>query len=113
MGLYLSNYSLLSRNPELRLEHPPAVPESSNCPCQKWKTACSLNDEGHVVSADPGAIKDELVRSLWAKGRKYRCQFHLAGVYPAIVEGVDEYIASCRARNVNFSAWRDSFLASV
>ena len=95
VGLQLSNYAVLSRSPELRANHPPAVSDPRTCPCQKWKSASSLSDEGHVVSADPGSIEDQLVGSLWPKGMKYRCKFHLASVFPAIGEGVDESISSC------------------
>ena len=113
VGVQLSNYVELSRLPELRADSQPYVPLSATCPCQRWKSSGSLSDDGHVVTTDPAVLKNKLLRALWTKGRKYRCQYHLAGVYPAIVEGLNEYIANCHSANADFSAWKDSFLSTV
>ena len=110
VGLQFTNHGHLSREPCLRADNPPVVPPAATCSCQQWKTSSSINDVGHVISTEPSCIKSELLRSVWLKGRKYRCQFSLES---ASVVGIDECISSCNDADADFSAWRDSILVSI
>ena len=113
VGVQLANYGAISRDPVLRHTIPPTVPEAILCPCQRWKGPNCSYDDGHIIFTDPTVIKNTLLRSLWSKSRKYRCQYRLGGVLPAIEEGIDEYIGRCYDSNADFSEWKASLMSSV
>ena len=95
---------------------PPIVSDPSTCECQRWRSASSLDDGGHVITTDPGVLQEPLLRALWTKGRKYRCSAHIDGMVAAVEEGVDEYVSHvqrAKGAELNFTEWRQRLLEEV
>ena len=45
-------------------EKPYPVPDPAQCPCRRYRTACSLSYHGHVISTDLEALQDASLKQL-------------------------------------------------
>ena len=114
IGVLIQNYGKVSKDPDLIQDTPPQVPKSISCTCQQYKTEHSVDFQGHVATTDPGFIQNERLRSLWLKGRKYRCQAHPQTLMEGFTSGLDNFITTAAKRNRQdsavFDAWRTKIL---
>ena len=118
LGIILSTYGRESTNDIINSMNQPSLPSHLHCPCQKYKTDSSLELHGHIITTDPGAFKDAILRSLWLKGRKFRSEKHPGGIQTAISDGLNIFISlavkrhRCKDSHA-FSTWRKTLMQKI
>jgi hypothetical protein len=93
-----------------------SLPDHSTCSCRNNPLLHKTDDlaDGHVVTADPMAIKDLEIRKLFMYGSKFRHNMSTDTIMESLALGLDDYIAKTLRKNRNneqlaktLEKWRD------
>ena len=117
MVIWLQNYGKVCQEASLDASTPPVVPLANTCPCERFRTAASIEFDGHVATTDLGFFQDARLRSYWLKGRKFRIQAH-PGMLESSVEARVENFIHCAAKRKRmdkqtFDTWKNKLFSAI